>query len=131
MIVTFYAGLLGILYFIISIEVIKGRRSNRVAYGNGESNEIVHLVSAHSNFAAYTPLFLIVLYFLEGLGLHFLIIHLLGLTFLIGRTLHFIGLKNRDKTFNKRVLGMHLTLWPLLGSSVLLIVMYIYNYYKA
>ncbi len=125
MAILLYASLLGFLYFYISLTVIKGRRSNKVSLGPGSDNEILHLTSAHNNFASYVPLFLIMLYILEVNGAYSVLIHSLGVAFLAGRILHFLSMKNQEKTFEKRVLGMKLTLWPLIISSGCCFILYI------
>ena len=125
MISVFYAGLLGLLLFYITIAVIKGRRKHLVSLGPGENNEIGQLTAAHANFISYVPHFLFLFYFLERTNaLSAAILHILGLAFTLGRTFHFIAF-NQKMNFKLRKLGMHLTLWPLLISSVLCIYAYI------
>lgn len=118
MITTFYAGILGLLFFVISLETIKARGKEKVSLGAGEHNQLIHLVSAHNNFASYTPLFLILLYFVEQASYSNYLIHLTAFTFLIGRVLHFLTMLNKEKTFSKRKLSMQLTLWPLIFLSL-------------
>jgi len=125
MVTSLFAALLGILYFNISLTTIKGRRSQKVSLGSGENNEILHLVSAHSNFSSYVPIFLILFYLLEQTTLPSFILYILGGIFTLGRILHFISLKNKEKTFTKRVMGMRLTLMPLMICSLLNLFYYI------
>ena len=40
MAVFLYAAVFGVLYFVISITVIKARRTNRISLGAGNNNEI-------------------------------------------------------------------------------------------
>ena len=127
MTVLLYTALLGFLYFYMSLTVIKSRRSNKVALGSGENNEIIHLVSAHNNFASYVPLFLILLYLLETQGTYQVLIHLLGLAFLAGRVFHFLSMKDKEQNFKHRVTGMKLTLWPLIISSSIGLFLYFKN----
>lgn len=115
-----YTALLGILYFIISLIVIKARGTHKISLGSGDSNEIIHLVSAHSNFSSYTPFFLFSLYLLEIAKVNFIILHTLGFVFLLGRFIHFLTMKNQEKTFKFRKTGMMMTLWPLIINSILL-----------
>jgi hypothetical protein len=118
MVTIFYAGILGVLFFIISIETIKGRRKHLVSIGNGDNQELAQLAAAHSNFTAYAPFFLILLGLLEQYsGYHFAILHLFGGLFTLGRLLHFRAF-NGKMNFKLRKLGMHLTLWPFLILSI-------------
>jgi uncharacterized membrane protein YecN with MAPEG domain len=119
MITSFYAGILGLLYFVISLETIKARRKEKISLGAGSENQIIHLVSAHNNFASYVPLFLILLFLIEKAGYHFFFIHLIGIIFFGGRMLHFLTMKNKEKTFTKRKLGMQMTLFPLIILSLM------------
>ena len=125
MITGLIAAALALLYVKMSFVVIKLRRSKRIAYGAGENEEIIGPVSAHSNFASYAPLSLMMLYLLEASGrLHWGIILAIGLVIFTGRVLHFTGLALRQD-FKLRVRGMQLTIIPLVMMSVLLIYVFI------
>lgn len=131
MITSVYAGILGLLFLKISFATINARRTLGISLGSGEKNEIAYLVSAHSNFSSYTPLFLILLFFAESSGLcPAVIIHLLALSFFIGRMIHFLTMKDGEKTFKKRKLGMILTLTPIIILSLLSILIPIKAYFK-
>lgn len=125
MAIYLYTALLGFLYFYISLSVIKGRWKHKVSLGSGESNEIIHLVSAHSNFASYVPYFLFSFFLLEQGGLNIWMLHLLGVVFTIGRLLHFLTMKNQEQSFKFRKLGMMLTFWPMLISFGCLIYLFV------
>lgn len=126
MITSFYAGILGILLTLISWETILVRRKLKISLGMGENNEIAHLVSAHSNFCSYTAIMLILLYFAEtSHDFHFLLIHLLGLMFTIGRFYHYFAFRSGKVKFKYRVRGMRLTLIPLVVLSLLNLYSYI------
>lgn len=116
MVTPLYAGLLAILYFKISIEVINGRRSHQISLGYGPNNEIAGVVSAHSNFAAYVPLLLILTFFVEASNLFpKLILHGVCMLYVVGRVSHYMSLRSKKMNPKFRVLGMHLTFWPMLA----------------
>jgi uncharacterized membrane protein YecN with MAPEG domain len=126
MITGFYAGILGLLYFNMSLTTIKARRKHQVSLGPGQNDEIAPIVSAHGNFAAYVPLFLILLFIVETQGEWAIpLIHILAVLFLIGRFLHFKALTAEKMNFKFRKVGMHLTFWPLLTVSSLCIYDYL------
>ena len=50
----------------------------------------------------------------KSLAFPTLVIHILGLSFTGGRLLHYLAFTAAKMDFRKRVVGMHLTLWPLL-----------------
>ena len=118
MVTSLYLGVLGLLYFWISIETIMARGKNKVSLGPGENNEIIHLVSAHGNFSSYVPFFLLGLYLLEQQTVSAYAIHGLAGVFVLGRVLHFLTMRNKEKTFKYRKAGMMLTLWPLIIVSL-------------
>ena len=125
---SFYLGVLAILYFYISFEVIKQRRATQTAYGYGKDLMTAH-VSAHSNFASYTPIFLILMIISENQwGLSFWAVHFLGVAFIIGRLLHFSSLtkheQKRPPSFRFRVAGMIATFSCLLFLAIYVLIMY-------
>ena len=126
MITSLYLGLLGFIYFFMTIKVIKGRWKYKVSLGVGENNELLPVVSAHNNFSNYVPFFLIAFYLLEVQSLHFLFLHLIGIAFFIGRIMHYMALDGK-MNFKLRKLSMHLTLWPLLIVFGFNVFLYGYN----
>ncbi len=128
MITSLFAGLLGLLYYFLTMSVIRARLKHQVSLGYGENNEIAPIVSAHSNFISYVPFFLILLFLLEsGSLIHISLIFLLGLSFFIGRVIHFLGFKGKEMNFKLRKLGMQLTLFPLIIVSVGNICVFLYR----
>ena len=71
------------------------------------------------NFAAYTPLLLIQRYLLESTGsVHWAVLALVGTVVFTGRVLHFMAFR-QAMNFRLRVLGMQMTLFPLMILSLL------------
>ena len=81
MITGFYAAGLAFLLIALTIHTIKGRRQNRVPLGDNHNYDLQRRIRAHSNFAEYTPIFLILLGVLEYLALPDYGLHILGLLF--------------------------------------------------
>lgn len=125
MITGLYAGVLGLLFFRISMDTISARRSHKIALGSGPNNEIAHLIAAHSNFSAYAPVLLFLLYLLETSAVHPVVVHGLGIVIVAGRVVHYLSMKSRETTFSRRKLGMMMTLYPLIILSALAIGFYI------
>ncbi len=119
MITSLISGILGLLYLQLTFDVIKARLKHQISLGYGENNEIAPIVSAHSNFISYVPLFLILCFLFEQSALvHWGVILTTGLSFIIGRILHYIGFKNKKINFKLRRLGMVMTLLPLVIVSI-------------
>lgn len=124
MISGLYAGLLGFLFLKISSDTIGARRKHQISLGTGKNDEIIGIVSAHSNFVAYVFFFLLQLYIVEhSMKIPSVFIHVLGLSFLAGRIFHFIALKGK-MNFKYRKLGMVLTFLPILVCSIVNIVIF-------
>ncbi|MGZ5009265.1 MAG: MAPEG family protein [Methylobacter sp.] len=117
MITSLYASLSVLLIVKLSLAVIKLRRLNRVSVGDGGIEELQLAIRAHSNALEYIPIALMLLFMLEFNGAPKLLIHILGVILLAGRILHAIGLPAKD--FKKRVLGMQITIYLLIGLAVL------------
>ena len=123
MITSLFASLLAFLYFKMSVDTIKARRKNKISLGNGTNNEIEKYVSAHSNFAAYTPILLILCFLMESSDQYDpAVVYILAALFTIGRTLHYLGLTSKKMNFKLRVSGMMLTLIPLNIMAILNII---------
>ena len=119
MITSFYVGILGLLFIAITMDTIRARQKNQISLGYGENNEIIAIVSAHSNFVAYFFVVMLMLYLCEVSGVYSnIIIHIFGAAFTIGRYLHYKAFRGK-MNFKLRKLGMYLTLWPILLLSVM------------
>lgn len=119
MIVTpMYAGLLALLYLVLSYRVTQGR-GHGVSLGDGGDPVLLRRIRGHGNFAEYVPLILLMIGLLE-LG-HFpaYVLHVLGLTLLIARILHGYALSFTESFKFGRYWGTALTFLLLLVCGVL------------
>jgi uncharacterized membrane protein YecN with MAPEG domain len=110
------ASLLAVLLFVLSLRVILFRRKNRISIGDNGDEILAYRVRAQANLAEYAPLGVLLILIAELQGAQPVLLGVLAGAFVLGRLAHgyafsFAG----PKAFNPRVLGMHLTLWPLLG----------------
>jgi uncharacterized membrane protein YecN with MAPEG domain len=113
---SIYAGLSGLLLVYLALQTIKVRRANKVKLGDGDIFELQSAMRAHGNFAEYMPITIILLFLLEYNGMHYLVIHVLGMAFLIGRWIHAQGLLTDN--LRKRGTGMSLTLNIIIGLAL-------------
>lgn len=114
-----YAALLGLLYSLMTLRIIRYRRRHQIALGDGGDSELQRLRAAHSNFAEYTPFILVLLILLELQGWPGWSLHALGASLTIGRLAHSQSLPGRIFAF--RLIGMVLTLSSLIGASIMLL----------
>ncbi|BBT66206.1 hypothetical protein WP8S18E04_15900 [Aeromonas caviae] len=109
-----YAGLLGLLFLLLSFWVVKRRAQFRVMIGEGEAPEMLAAIRAHGNFAEYVPLTLLLMALCELAGAGSLWLHLGGVLLLVGRILHAIGIQIPRAPNMPRLFGT-LFFWLSLG----------------
>ncbi len=114
---VFYASILALLICWLSMNVIKLRRSNKVKYADGDCLELQIARSAQSNAVDYIPITLILLFALEFNGGHLILLHLIGITFVIARILHCRSILADQ--LKGRVLGMKMTFGVIVTLAIL------------
>jgi uncharacterized membrane protein YecN with MAPEG domain len=124
-ITSIYASLAVLLLVRLSLSVIKLRRKNRILVGDGGNEELELAIRTHANALEYIPIALLLLLMLELNGAPKILIHLLGSTLLIGRIIHAIGFPAKD--LRKRILGMQITIYLLIGLAILNIVFLVFT----
>lgn len=113
---SIYAGLSGLLLVWLAFQVIKERRANKIKLGDHGVFELQSAIRAHGNLAEYMPITIILLFLFEYNGAPVWMIHVIGVTFLIGRWIHSQGLLKDD--LRKRVQGMSFTFSVLIGLAI-------------
>ena len=106
---SIYAGLLALLFIVLSFRVIGRRRAGRVSLGDGGDKDLMRAMRVHGNFAEYTPIGLILIGTLELNGAPLWLIHILGASLLLGRLAHAYGTSMAKGGFRGRVGGMLVT----------------------
>ena len=132
MITPLYAAIFALFFVFLSVRTLLTRRRLKIALGNGRLGDGSHpqmtrAVRAHSNFAEYVPLGLILLWMLESLGTHSYVIHGLCLCLLIGRLSHAYGISQENENFKFRVFGMSMTFVTIIGSASRIVGFYLFN----
>lgn len=120
---SFYAGVVGLLYLGLSINVIRNRFRFRQSLGTGQEALMEKAVRIHGNFSEYVPIILTMMGFLELGGASRDTMHFFGATLFIGRVLHAVGLSYVKTPNPYRTLGMIGTFTCLIGLSIRLITM--------
>jgi uncharacterized membrane protein YecN with MAPEG domain len=91
MITALYASILAFIFIYLTMMVIRSRQNEGVALGSGSSKTLEQRIGAHSNFAEYTPIFLILLFAAEYQDMPNRLIHVAGIIYVVGRILHAYG----------------------------------------
>lgn len=110
MITGVFAGLIGLLFLVLSARVITYRRQEGISLGDGEDKTMRRRVRAQANCAEYAPIALIMMLVVELQNGSAVLLVLLGAAFLIGRVLHGIAFSGTGQWILGRVVGMVLTL---------------------
>jgi uncharacterized membrane protein YecN with MAPEG domain len=119
-----YVAVLVLLYATLSLAVVRLRRKNRVAFGDGEHSDLRSAIRAHAHFAEYVPIIAFMAAVLEMSGLPEMRIHLLMGALLIGRLLHPFGMYAKPRTLQFqvcRVGGMVITVFVMIACSLLIL----------
>ena len=104
-----YAGLLALMLVVLSVRVIRVRRTARVALGDGGDVLLQRRTRVQANFSEYVPLCLLLMLLAELQGVPALALHAIGLLLLLGRISHAYGVSQEPETFTFRVAGMAMT----------------------
>jgi uncharacterized membrane protein YecN with MAPEG domain len=125
MITSIYASLSALLIVRLTLSVIKLRRKIQISVGDGGNEQLQLAIRTHANALEYIPITLLLLLTLELNGAPKILIHLLGATLITGRIIHAIGIPAKD--LKKRVLGMQITIFLLIGLAILNILFWAFS----
>ncbi len=115
LITSIVASILTIIFIKLSFAVIGLRRKNKVGLGNGGHDDLERAIRAQGNFAEYVPFGIILIACLELNGAPWWLVAIPGITLIIGRLIHAIGINTPPPDFSKRVLGMKFTFLTLIS----------------
>lgn len=121
-IVALYAGLLALLYLVLTFRTIVLRGRLRVTLGDGGNEALQRAIRAHANFGEYVPLALVLQLLLASTGASATLLHGLGAALLLGRLMHALGVSRVPEPLPLRMAGMVLTTGTLAVSGVLLVI---------
>jgi uncharacterized membrane protein YecN with MAPEG domain len=119
MIVTpIYAGILAILFFVLSMRVVS-MRGHGASLGDGGNPALLRRIRAHGNFAEYVPFILLMMGFLELSKFSVYLLHAIGIALVAARLLHGYALAFTEKFKFGRFWGTALTFTLLVVCGVL------------
>lgn len=104
-----YAGLLALLFLGLSFRVVMGRYGNKISIGDGGDKDMIKRIRVQANCTEYAPLGIILLGMAEMQGMPGWLVHVFGLTLLLGRIMHAYGLGSTPQVPKSRIWGMYLT----------------------
>ena len=92
MITSIYAALSSFLIVLLSLNVVRLRRSGKVSLGDGGKPALQVAIRTQGNAIEYIPISLILLLLVELNKGNALMLHIGGIALLVGRSLHAYGL---------------------------------------
>ncbi len=125
MITILYAAILGIFYVGLITYVVHGRYKHRVGLGDGGIPDLTQRIRIHGNFAEHVPFALLLIFLVDFARYPSIIVHVLGITLVVARVAHAIGIASSPYTSVGRFLGTVLTMLVILASALLLLWMYL------
>jgi len=118
-----YVVALVLLGIVLTARVAFFRKSQKVGIGDGGNQALAQRIRVHGNFSEQSPLIIAMLVLLPLLGAREWLVHAVGLTGLVGRVLHALGLGQTIGKSPGRVYGMLLTWASLVIGMVGLLVL--------
>jgi len=115
LVTSLITSVLAIIFIKLSFAVIGLRRKNKVGLGSGGHEDLERAIRAQGNFAEYVPIGLILIACLELNGAPWWLVALPGITLIIGRLIHAVGINEPPPNFSNRVLGMKFTFYTLIA----------------
>jgi uncharacterized membrane protein YecN with MAPEG domain len=116
-----WVGLCLILLLVLSVLVVRQRRTHRVELGDAEIPELTRAIRAFGNATEYVPGGLIALAVLALAGARPPVVHLIGFVLFAGRVAHAVGLSRSGGASLPRAAGVLLTWVAYLLAGVALI----------
>ena len=117
-ITALYAGILALVYFAMTMKVVRSRYRFRVSLGEGQNTEFQRIVRGHGNFSEYVPITLVLMALAEMSGASLWMLHAIGGSLLAGRLLHGWCFMVAGGNLKVRRAGMMLTMFPLVSGGL-------------
>lgn len=116
-----WSGLLLVLLVVLSVLVVRQRRTHRVTHGDADEPALQQAIRAFGNATEYVPAGIGALAILAVVEAPAFIIHLAGLALFLGRVIHAVALSRTTGTSLGRAAGMMLTWVAYLFAAVTLL----------
>ncbi len=117
-----YAGLLGLIWMVLSYRAGNMRGKTGISIGDGGNPQLLLEMRRHGNFVEAVPLLLLILMLLEMNGVNAYAIHAMGAALVIARVVHPMGLQADSMSGLGRLVGAALTALLMVVASVWAIV---------
>ncbi|MCJ8321215.1 MAG: MAPEG family protein [Colwellia sp.] len=112
-----YIAMLGLIFIPLTARVALYRIKSKISIGIGGDSEMELRMRGQANFIETVPITLFLLISMELLGASDTWLHTLGLTLVLARISHYIGLTKLGPLFF-RIIGIAATLGTILVASI-------------
>jgi uncharacterized membrane protein YecN with MAPEG domain len=130
-ITALYAGLLALLFLVLSARVVQMRGKGMPSLGDGGNEQLLRRIRGHANFAEYVPMLLVMLAILENGGLPATWVHALGASLVVARVLHGYALSFTPGFKFGRLWGTTLTFVLLAVCGALCVCLALFPFWRA
>lgn len=127
----FYAAILALMFFALSVRTLRLRHRLRIGIGDAGDEQMLRAMRVHANFAEYVPIALLLILMIELQGMSRLVAHALCALLIVGRVTHAFGVSRTPEDFKFRVFGMSLTFTSLLGAAAYLLYGHLWQMFTA
>jgi len=117
-ITSIYAALIGLLIILLSLNVALRRMRTQITIGTGDNDYLIRSIRAQANLIEYAPITLILLFLAELNGSSAILLNCYGITFIVARLFHALGLYISSGSSWPRFIGVNLTWLVIFGLSV-------------
>ncbi len=95
------AGLCGLMFILLSLQVVRGRVATKVTMGDGNDPTLRTRIRTHGNFAEYVPLTLLLLALCEVADANRLLLAVCGGLLVLARAAHILGMPRPAPNFGR------------------------------
>lgn len=116
-----YIAILIVMSVILALNVARQRKPKKVGIGDGGDHTLMRSIRVQGNFVENVPFALAALIMLPLIGAPVWAVHVIGVSIVVGRIFHAIGLSGSAGQSVGRTVGILLTWLSLLFSAALLL----------
>jgi uncharacterized protein len=116
-----FAAVLALLCCVLSVRVLRLRRTLNVRIGDGDNMKLLRAIRVHGNFVEYVPLALLLLLLLEARGIATPWLAVYGTALVVARISHALGVSRVEEVMVFRIIGVSTTLSLLIAASITLL----------
>ena len=125
MITAFYTAILACGLIFLTLRIVKRRMKYKIGLGDGGNEDLRQAMRIHGNFTELMPFCLLLMLLLELQYMDPVYLHIAGITLVMGRILHFLGLSQSPLTTKGRFWGTFLTICTLGLTAAANIILYV------